>query len=315
VRGLAYYWNNFNTRKNMSAKDSLIGLLIVFIWGFNFVVIAWGVDDLPPLLMGALRFLLVALIGSAFIKKPNIPWKWMAFYALTLCFGQFALLFSAMKFGMSAGLASLVLQSQALFTIVLSALVLNEKIKFPQLLAMIFAGIGLGIIGSAGHQSNLTAIGFALTVAAAVSWAAGNVVNRMISQRGYQSNIGLVVWSSWIAIIPFILSSILFEGSSAIEQGLTNITMTTVLVLLYLAIAASMLGYSLWSYLLSKYPAGQVAPLTLGVPVVGILCSTFFLDEQLSENQVLGMILVMLGLMINALGRKLIVTIKLNRQK
>ena len=113
----------------MSLKDTFIGLIIIFIWGFNFVVIAWGVESMPPLLMGGLRFLLVALLGSLFIAKPNIPWRWMALYALTLCFGQFSLLFSALAFGMPAGLASLVLQSQAVFTLLFSLFMLKEQIK------------------------------------------------------------------------------------------------------------------------------------------------------------------------------------------
>jgi O-acetylserine/cysteine efflux transporter len=286
----------------MTIKDSFISLVIIFIWGFNFVVISWGVDDLPPLFMGAARFFMVAILGSLFIKKPNIPWRWMAAYSLTLCFGQFALLFSAMAFGMPAGLASLVLQSQAVFTLILSALFLNESIKANQIIAMILAGIGLCVIGFTGQHSNMTAIGFSLTIAAAVSWAGGNVINRLINQRGYKANIGLVVWSSWVAMIPFFLFSLVFEGSEAILTSINNISITTIFVVLYLAIAASILGYSLWSYLLSHYPAGQVAPLTLGVPVVGIFCASFFLDESISQQQYIGIALVMLGLVINAVG-------------
>ncbi|MCO4798265.1 MAG: EamA family transporter [Colwelliaceae bacterium] len=297
----------------MTFKDSLIGLLIIFIWGFNFVVIAWGVNDLPPLFMGAARFFMVATLGSIFIKKPAIPWRWMAIYAITLCFGQFALLFSAMAFGMPAGLASLVLQSQAVFTLILSALFLHESIKTSQIVAMVFAGLGLFIIGITGQHGNMTAIGFGLTIAAAIAWAGGNVINRMINQRGYKANIGLVVWSSWVAIIPFLLSSIMFEGSDAIVTSITNISYLTVFVVMYLAIAASILGYSLWSYLLTHYPAGQVAPLTLGVPVVGIFCASFFLGEVITIQQYIGIALVMFGLVINAIGGKWLHLIKIKK--
>ena len=297
----------------MSLKDSLLGLVIVSIWGFNFIIIAWGVEQMPPLMMGAGRFLFVALIGCLLVKKPNIPWRLMALYALTLCFGQFALLFSAIAFGMPAGLASLVLQSQALFTIIFSALILKEAIKPAQLVAMFVAGIGLMLIGFTGGISansdeaatQMSAIGFALTIASAVSWGVGNVVNRMINQRGYRADIGLVVWSAWFAIIPFALASYFIEGSGAIVTSLAHFNVVGFGVLLYLALAASMLGYSLWSYLLAHYPAGQVAPLTLAVPVVGLLCAMFFLDEQLSSVQFIGIATVMLGLVINSKGDRL----------
>ena len=289
----------------MSLKDTFIGLIIIFIWGFNFVVIAWGVESMPPLLMGGLRFLLVALLGSLFIAKPNIPWRWMTLYALTLCFGQFSLLFSALAFGMPAGLASLVLQSQAVFTLLFSLFMLKEQIKNSQILAMLIAGGGLYIIGSSGQAHSMTLLGFSLTIAAAIAWGLGNVVNRLINQRGYRANIGLVVWSSWIAMVPFFVTSYWVEGEVAIVNSLQNLNGISVFVLFYLAIAASMIGYSLWSYLLTNYPAGQVAPLTLGVPIVGIMSASLLLNEQMSAQQIFGIVIVMLGLLVNTLGSKL----------
>lgn len=294
----------------MSIKDSLIGLLIIAIWGFNFVVISWGVEHMPPLLMGVGRFMLVAIIGSLFVKKPNIPWQWLALYALLLCFGQFAFLFSAMSVGMPAGIASLVLQSQALFTIVISALLLKEKIKFNQAIALFIAGLGLVQIAVTGLETDMTVLGFALTIIAAIAWGSGNVINRFINQKGYRADLGLVVWSAWFAIIPFALSSYFIEGTEVIYQSVVNIRWQSVAVLLYLAFAASILGYSLWSYLLAHYPAGQVAPLTLGVPVVGMVCASWFLNERLSSDQIVGIVLVMLGLVVNAFGGKLSLWVK-----
>ena len=260
---------------------------------------------MPPLLMGGLRFLLVALLGSLFIAKPNIPWRWMALYALTLCFGQFSLLFSALAFGMPAGLASLVLQSQAVFTLLFSLFMLKEQIKNSQILAMLIAGGGLYIIGNSGQAHSMTFLGFSLTIAAAIAWGLGNVVNRLINQRGYRANIGLVVWSSWIAMVPFFVTSYWVEGEVAIVNSLQNLNGISVFVLFYLAIAASMIGYSLWSYLLTNYPAGQVAPLTLGVPIVGIMSASLLLNEQMSAQQIFGIVIVMLGLLVNTFGSKL----------
>jgi drug/metabolite transporter (DMT)-like permease len=229
----------------------------------------------------------------------------MALYAFTLCFGQFSLLFSALAVGMPAGLASLVLQSQAIFTLLFSVIILKEQIKANQVLAMLIAGAGLYIIGSSGQTSNMTLIGFAFTIAAAIAWGLGNVVNRMINQRGYRANIGLVVWSSWVAMLPFFLTSYIVEGEDAIKQSLLNLNWLSFVVLFYLAIAASIIGYSLWSYLLTHYPAGQVAPLTLAVPVVGMVSAVILLDESMSAQQIWGICIVMLGLLVNTFGSKL----------
>lgn len=294
----------------MSFKDTLLGLLIITIWGINFVVIVWGLESLPPLLMGALRFLMVFSFGMFFVKKPSIPFKWMAAYALILSFGQFAFLFCAMSMGMPAGLASLVLQSQALFTLVFAALLLKEHVKLAQIVAMIVAGVGLYLIATSNENTKMTAIGFGLSIIAATFWALGNIINRIINKQGHKGGLGLVIWSAWIPVIPFIISSYIFEGPTLIIESMRAFSWTSFIALCYLAIGASIIGYSLWSYLLEHYPAGQVAPLTLGVPIVGMSASAFFLGESISTMQWVGSGCVLIGLIINAFGHKLTVKIR-----
>jgi len=289
----------------MTLKDTLLGLFIIVIWGVNFVVIAWGLDGIPPLLMGAERFLLVALLGSFIIKKPDIPWRWLALYALTIAFGQFAFLFSAMAFGMPAGLASLVLQSQAIFTLIFAALFLKEGIKPLQIVAMLVAGGGLYIIGATQQNTTMTGLGFGLTIAGAVCWASGNIINRLINQRGYQVDTGLIIWSSWIPPIPFLMASFYFEGQEQIIASIVGMQWTSFAALFYLAIAASIIGYTSWSYLLSRYPAAQVAPLTLGVPVVGLASASLLLNETMSDQQIIGIGLVLIGLLVNSFSRQI----------
>ncbi|MFT5707943.1 MAG: drug/metabolite transporter (DMT)-like permease [Oceanospirillaceae bacterium] len=286
----------------MTLRDSLLALIIILVWGVNFVVIAMGLDGMPPLLMGGLRFLLVAVIGCWFVSWPKMPIGWIIAYALTLSFAQFAFLFFAMSVGMPAGLASLILQSQALFTLVFAFLILKEQINATQVIAIIVAGSGLAIIGlnsADGINSTMTAIGFTLTLVAAGCWAIGNLVTRTISQKGYKADVNLVVWSAVISCVPFFISAYLIEGPELIKTALLNISMTSLASLLYLALVATLVGYSLWSYLLSRYPAGQVAPLTLGVPVVGLASASIILDEQLGSIQIIGICVVMLGLVIN----------------
>lgn len=297
----------------MSLKDSLLGLLIISIWGFNFVVIAWGVNDVPPLLLGAARFLMVACLGSLFIKKPNIPFKWLLAYAMTLCFGQFAFLFSAIAVGMPAGVASLVLQSQALFTIIFAAVLLKEAIGVKQIISLAVAALGLVIIALSQENTNMTMLGFVFTIASAISWGLGNVVNKKINQLGYKASIGLVVWSAWITVIPFTLASLYFDGLDVIVHSIINITFSGIAVIAYLAIAASITAYSLWSYLLQHNSASQVAPLTLAVPVVGIVCASYFLQEHISSMQWVGISFVMVALIINGFSSRFIKGFKRSR--
>ncbi|MGS0744262.1 EamA family transporter, partial [Glaciimonas sp. GG7] len=195
----------------MQPTDILLALLTVSIWGFNFVVIKIGLQDLPPLLFSAMRFTFAAIPLIFFIKRPAIPWRLLVGYGVFQFALQFALLFSGMKLGFSAGLASLVIQLQAFFTIGLAVLILGERPRAAQLIGALIALLGMALV--AIHvEGSATLIGFLLVVIAGVSWASANIVTKTI---GKVNPLALVVWGSLIAIPPLLLASILVEGPAA----------------------------------------------------------------------------------------------------
>ena len=286
----------------MTPKDLLLALLVIVVWGLNFVVIKVGLHGMPPMLMGALRFMLAAFPAILFVRRPQVPLRWMLAYGMTISVGQFAFLFYAMYVGMPAGLASLVLQSQAFFTLFFAALFLGERLRGSNLFGLLVAASGLVLIGLQGGQA-MTLAGFALTIAAASMWALGNVVTRKL---GKVNLVGLVVWGSLIPPLPFLALSLWLEGPELISQSLRTLGLDSLLVLAYLAFGATILGYGLWSRLLSRYPASQVAPFSLLVPVVGISSSALLLGERLGGLQMVGAALVMAGLLINVWGGRLL---------
>ncbi len=291
----------------MPVSDSLKALLIVLVWGVNFVVIKWGVAGVPPLLLGCLRFVLAAFPAVLLVPRPKLPWRWLAAYGLTVGVGQFGLLFSAIHAGMPAGLASVVLQSQAFFTLMLAALLLGERWHASQLAGLLCAALGLGLIGQS-HGEGMTLAGFGLTLAAAVCWALSNIVVRKISQRpeGAPDMVGLVVWSSLVPPLPFLGLSLALEGPDKVLAALSGFGGQSLFTVAYLAFGATLLGYSLWSGLLSRHPANKVAPFSLLVPLVGLLSAGLLLGERLTLWQGLGSVLLLAGLVINLFGGKLL---------
>ncbi|MBF8163444.1 EamA family transporter [Pseudomonas mendocina] len=286
----------------MSPKDLLLALLVIVVWGLNFVVIKVGLEGMPPMLMGALRFMLAAFPAILLVRRPQVPLRWLLAYGMTISVGQFAFLFYAMHVGMPAGLASLVLQSQAFFTLFFAALFLGERLRGSNLFGLLVAACGLALIGLQSGQAMALA-GFVLTIAAASMWALGNVVTRKL---GKVNLLGLVVWGSLIPPLPFLALSLWLEGPALIGASLRGIGLQSLAVLAYLAFGATLLGYGLWSRLLSRYPASQVAPFSLLVPVVGISSSALLLGERLGSLQVVGAILVMAGLLLNVWGGRLL---------
>jgi O-acetylserine/cysteine efflux transporter len=282
----------------MAPKDLLRALVVVLAWGVNFVVIKVGLHGVPPMLLGALRFTLAAVPAVFFVPRPNVAWRWLFAYGLTISFGQFAFLFSAMYVGMPAGLASLVLQAQAFFTLVFAALLLGERLRLPNLAGLAIAAAGLAVIGLQGGHA-MTLAGFVLTLCAAASWALGNIVTKRV---GNVDLVGFVVWASLIPPLPFAVLSYCFEGPQRIVAALTGIGAASIFAVIYLAFIATLLGYSLWSRLLSRYPASQVAPFSLLVPIVGLASASLLLGERLSAPQIGGALLVMTGLAVNVFG-------------
>ncbi|MFR0673227.1 EamA family transporter [Enterobacterales bacterium AW_CKDN230030176-1A_HGKHYDSX7] len=285
----------------MPLRDLLLALVVIVVWGLNFVVIKIGLDGLPPMLLGALRFALVAFPALFFIKRPQLPWRWLIAYGATISLGQFAFLFQAMYSGMPPGLASLVLQSQAFFTLFFAALFLREPLRPASLAGLLVAAGGLALIGSE-DSSHVPLLALMLTLCAGAMWGMGNIITRRF---GSVDLVALVVWGGLIPPLPFLALSYWLEGPALIEQALMGIGWHSIGALAYLAFIATMLGYSLWSTLLSRHPAGKVAPFSLLVPVIGLSSSAWLLDERLSAIQGWGALLVMLGLLINVFGARL----------
>ena len=288
----------------MTRKDGLLALLVVVIWGLNFVVIKVGLHGMPPLLLAGLRFLFVAFPALFFVPRPRVPLSLMLGYALTISFGQFAFLFCAINFGMPAGLASLVLQAQAFFTIILGAFVFGERLQRKQLVGISLAVFGvLVLIETSMSGQNVKLLGFMLTLGAALCWACGNIFNKKIMLHPSQTGVmSLVVWSALIPVIPFLAASFVLDGPDLMLKSLVEIDLTTILSLIYLAFVATSIGYGIWGSLLGRYETWRVAPLSLLVPVVGLASAALLLDEKLSALQLFGAVLIMGGLYINVFG-------------
>jgi len=224
--------------------------------------------------------------------------------------GQFAFLFSAIHVGMPSGLASLVLQSQSFFTLVLTVLWLRERWQGSQLAGLLLAAGGLALIGSA-HGASMPLLGFLLTVAAAAMWACGNLVSRAVGRYGPMNQLAFVVWASLVPPLPLLALSGLIEGPDAIVAALQGFSWASFASVAYLAWAATLFGYGVWTYLLARYPVNRVAPFTLLVPLVGLTTGWIAFGEALQPVHFAGGALLMVGLFVNVFGAPLLARLRL----
>lgn len=279
----------------MRPRDVGLALLMVALWGVNFVAIKAGLRGVSPFVLGGLRFALASFPAALFLPRPRLPARLYLGFAGAAFLGQFSLLFWALKIGMPSGLASLVLQSQVFFTVLLAAAVLGEVPSRVQLAGTGLAALGLAWIG-AGGQAGVPLAGFALTLCAAAAWAAGSMVSRQLSRHGPVSGLAFVVWAGLIPPLPFFALAWAVEGREAIASSLRAMDLGSWAAAAYLAFGATLGGYGLWNRLLKTYPAAQVAPFTLLVPVVGLVSGALAFGERLTAVQGMASALVMAGL-------------------
>jgi O-acetylserine/cysteine efflux transporter len=259
-----------------------LALLVVAIWGTNFVVIKVGLRDFPPFLFALLRFVFSAVPFIFFVRRPDAPWRWLAAYGVLLGAGQFGLLYFAMRADISPGLASLVIQMQVPFTIVLSVLVFREKIGLAALAGTLLAAAGLGLIG--WHlDATVTARGVVLVLGAALCWGFANITVKKASlESGHSIDmLGFIVWSSIFAVPPLLLMTLAFEGGTATLDALSGAHLDAWGAMAWQAIGNTLFCFAAWSWLLTRYDAAVVSPYALLVPVFGMGSSALLLGEPL----------------------------------
>jgi O-acetylserine/cysteine efflux transporter len=246
---------------------------------------------MPPLLLVSLRFVLVALPLVFLVPRPETIWRNVVGVGSFMSLGQFSLLYLGLHLGMPAGLASLVLQAQVVFTMVLAAVLLGERATRRQV-----AGAAVGMAGLAtvavGHGARAPVLPVLVTIAAALSWAIGNVLSR---RARVASGLSLVVWSALLVPIPTLGLSLLLDGPGPVGHALTHLTGAAIFATFYTAYGASLIGYAIWNSLLARYPAGAVVPYILLVPVVGIAASWIVQGETPDAVELIGGVVMLAG--------------------
>jgi O-acetylserine/cysteine efflux transporter len=278
----------------MSPRHAALAVLVAVIWGFNFVVIEWGMRDVPPLLFVALRFAAVVVPAAFFVPRPDAGWRTVALVGVFMSLGQFGFLYSSMAAGMPPGLAALVLQAQVLFTVLIAAFWIGESPTRSQLVGVLVGAAGLVVVGL-GRGGHISLAALLLCLAGALSWGVGNVVSR---KAGVRSGLSMAVWSSLVVPIPLVALSFVIDGPEQVGDALAGLDAHALLSTLYTAGLASLVGYSIFNGLLARYPASSVVPFVLIAPPVAMVSAWALLDQVPNGAELAGGIVVLVGVLV-----------------
>jgi O-acetylserine/cysteine efflux transporter len=282
----------------MRPRDIALAVAVTATWGVNFVVIEIGLDHYPPLLFSALRFSLAAVPAIFFVGRPQVPWRWILAVAGALGVTKFSLLFAGMAAGMPAGLSSLVLQSQAVFTLIFAVLFLRERPRKQQIAGLAVAAAGIGLVAT--RVGGTLPIGaFLLVMGAAVAWGLSNIATRQASPP---DTLRFMVWVSAVAALPLAVLSLVFEGPATDLAALRATGPTGLGALLFVALISTLAGFGAWGFLIRRYGTTPVAPFSMLVPVFGLASAAVLLGEPVHLTDLLGAALVIGGVLVGAVS-------------
>ncbi|MDX6739636.1 EamA family transporter [Actinocorallia sp. A-T 12471] len=276
----------------MPSRHRALAVAVAAIWGVNFVVIDLGLREVPPLVLTALRFLACAVPLVFLVPRPTSRLRHVVAYGLALGVVKFGLLFTAMAHGMPAGLASLVIQAQALFSVALAALALGERVRSAQAAGVAVASGGIALL-ALGRGEHAPLAGLLLTVGAALAWACANIVVRLSGER---RPLSLLAYSSLVPPLPLLAIAGAQDGLAATVRALTHLSWTALLAVAFISYASTLLGFGVWNRLLAEHGVAKVAPYGLLVPVFGLGAAAVVLGEPVTPAVATAAAVVLFGL-------------------
>ena len=284
----------------MPVRHRLLAVAVAVIWGVNFLAIHASLTQFPPFFLVALRFLLIAIPTVIFVPRPQVPLRWLIGYGLGFGVAQFIFLYWGMAAGMPTGLASLVLQISGPFTLALGAVLLREKVRRLQWVGIAVAMAGMVLVGVSRAQA-AAIVPFLLVLAGGLGWAFGNLASRLAKPP---NPLHLTLWMSVVVPVPMLVLSLLTEGPVRIASSLAGAfgpeAVPAWIGLAYTCIIGTAVGSGIWTWLLARHPAGVVGPFSMLVPVVGILTAALVLGERPTLLELLGGVIVVIGVMIGS---------------
>lgn len=283
----------------MKPKHIALAILITMIWGHTFVAIKLGLRDFPPIFFAALRFASAAFPAVLFVRRGNIAWKYILGIGLCLGVLQFGLLFTGMSLGMPAGLSSLVLQCQAIFTIILSSIILKDAPTLWQRSGIVVAFSGIALL-MASMSATPTFTGLVMVVLAGFFWGLSNI---LMKKAGKVDMVAMMIWMSLVPPLPLLGLSLFTESGQ--WHAITHASWLSYGAVLYLGIVATIVGFGGWAHLFRENSPNQVAPFSLLVPVFGLCAGSLLLGEKLGMTEIAASMLLMGGVFLVIFGDRL----------
>jgi O-acetylserine/cysteine efflux transporter len=283
----------------MKPIDIGLAIMVAVIWGLAFVASRIALNEFSPALMTALRFV-VAAVPCLFVRKPDVSWPLLMAISGTLFLGQFLAQAYGLAHGVPVGLTSVIVQSQALFTIAFSVVAFREMPTPVQGFGIAVATSGRWMIcGTVGYDFSVGA--FAVLMISPITFAIGNLLLRRARNVPM---FDLFAWLCLVPPLPLFALALITDGTQGSLNSLIHMSLTGFACMVALGAISTSIAYWLWGRLLRDYTAAQVVPFALLVPFVGAAASSVVFGERFGPLRLSGMLIVVCGIAIMLLSKR-----------
>ncbi|EKO3379805.1 EamA family transporter [Vibrio fluvialis] len=265
----------------MQGRDLLLIISVMAIWGFNFSMIKLGVSEMDPLLIAAARFFCATFPIIFFVRKPNVQWRYLMAYGLVFGTGIWGMASCSITFGLSSGMASVLLQTDVLTTVLVGVLLYKEVISARMAAGIVVSVVGL-VVSIIYTNGNVTLAGVVFIMISAICWPLAGVIVR---KSGTRSAFAFNIWGMLFAPLPLVALSVAMNGWDVLSNTYQQWNSNAWISVLFQAYPTTVFGYWVWNKMVLKYPMSQLAPMTLLVSVFALLSGYAIYDEQLSLAQ------------------------------
>lgn len=274
--------------KKLPTIDVLLGAVVALLWGMGIVFAKGAMDNFPPILLMAFRFLVTSLLLIWFVPRPQGQWPLFIGISLVAATIQYSFTFTGLQ-GLYAGTAAFVVQLEVPLLVLLGAILLGEKVPTRTWIGISIAFVGVALIAGEIRLSNQLP-SLMMVIAGAFAWATGQTMIRRLK------NVDGLTVTTWVAVLAcpqlFITSFLLEDGHYvAITQAGLNVWVTVI----YLGVIMTALGYFIWNSLVIRNPVSQIAPVLLLLPLFSAIGGFLFLGERLSNTELLGGGIILVG--------------------
>jgi len=281
----------------MPVRDFILAISVPLLWGVGFVITKPGMEQFPPMLINGLRWSLTGLILAWWFPIPRKYLKQILFISIIGCTIQYSLTFSGLNI-LDASSAVLFVQCEVPFGVLIAFLFLNEKPSSKNLIGLVVAFVGLVILSGAPNLQGKY-LGVILVLGGAFTWALGQIFAKPVSEK--LDGIVLTAWLGIFAGPQLIIASQILEGD--VLNHIRSADYRAWLIVLYLAIFMNALGYSIWYYVLGRYPINKILPVMLLLPITGVITAVLFLGERPGIKVYIGGLIILIGVGMILIGK------------